>query len=29
MKDKEEFVANIIVGFTTIALITLFILAIW
>jgi hypothetical protein len=28
MKDKEEFIANIIVGFTTIALITLFILAI-
>jgi len=29
MKDKEEFIANIIVAFTTIALITLFILAIW
>jgi len=28
MKDKEEFLANIIVGFTTIALIALFILAI-
>ena len=28
MKDKEEFIANIVVGFTTIALIALFILAI-
>ena len=28
MKDKEEIIANIIVGFTTIALIALFILAI-
>ena len=28
MKDKEEFIANIVVGFTTLALIALFILAI-
>jgi len=28
MKDKEEFIANFVVGFTTLALITLFILAI-
>ena len=29
MKNKEELIANIVVAFTTIALITLFILAIW
>jgi len=29
MKDKEEFISTIIVALTTIALITLFILAIW